>query len=161
MKNNPIPSEYPSWNTFLALRLKSQEDCKSILDDLEAKIREKDISAEEMKVALFYNASMDEEAIEKAGVGPLEPVLKLCEETANSKDDKKALAKNLGTLAYEYSIHACFGYGAGPDKSNSDHSIPQIFQGGIRLPDRDYYFDDDKEEQRQAYKKTIALMLTI
>ena len=104
---------------------------------------------------------MDEEAIEKAGVGPLEPVLKLCEETANSKYDKKALAKNLGTLAYEYSIHACFGYGAGPDKSNSDHSIPQIFQGGIRLPDRDYYFDDDKEEQRKAYKKTLAMMLTM
>ena len=40
MKNNPIPSGYPSWNSFMALRLKSQEDCKTILSELEEKLKE-------------------------------------------------------------------------------------------------------------------------
>ena len=63
-------------------------------------------------------------------------------------------------MYYLSHIHA-FSFLFSPDKKNSDHSIPQVSQGGIRLPDRDYYFDEDKEEKRVAYKKTMALMLTL
>ncbi len=55
MENNPIPSGYPSWNSFMALRLKSQEDCKTILNELEEKLKGGgSVSDEEKKVALFY-----------------------------------------------------------------------------------------------------------
>jgi len=162
MKNNPIPSGYPSWNSFMALNLKSQEDCKSILKELEEKLKNGgDITAEEKKVALFYKAAMDEEAIEKVGVKPMKSLLDLCEETANSKDDKVAFATNLGKMALTYGTSPFFSIGAGPDKKNSEHSIAQVAQGGIKLPDRDYYFDEDKEEKRVAYKKTMALLLTL
>jgi len=162
MKNNPIPSGYPSWNSFMALNLKSQEDCKSILKELEEKLKNGgDITAEEKKVALFYKAAMDEEAIEKVGVKPMKPLLDLCEETANSKDDKVVFATSLGKMALTYGISPFFSIGAGPDKKNSEHSIAQVAQGGIKLPDRDYYFDEDKEEKRVAYKKTMALLLTL
>jgi putative endopeptidase len=49
--------------------------------------------------------------------------------------------------------------GASPDYTNSDHSICQLFQGGLGMPDRDYYFDEAKEEKRTAYKAHIAKML--
>ena len=163
MKNNPIPSGYPSWNSFMSLRLKSQEDCKSILTELEdnLKVDGTSVSDEEKKVAFFYLAAMDEGKIEEVGVQPMQPLLELCAKAANAKDDKVEYAKCLGTMALKYSVTPFFSTGAGPDKKNSEHSTAQVAQGGIRLPDRDYYFDEDKEEQRTAYKKTMALLLTL
>jgi putative endopeptidase len=54
-----------------------------------------------------------------------------------------------------------FGVGASPDNKNSDHCICQLGQSGLGLPDRDYYFDEDKAEKRTAYQKHIANMLTL
>lgn len=162
MKNNPIPAGYPSWNSFMCLRVKSQEDCKAILQELEDKLKDgKDITDEERKVALFYKSAMDEDAVEAAGVKPMQPLLELCAKAANCKDDKEGFAKCLGTMALKYGVHPFFSIGAGSDKKNSDHSIAQVAQGGLKLPDRDYYFDEDKDEQRAEYKKTMALMLTL
>jgi putative endopeptidase len=167
MKNNPIPAGYPSWNSFMTLRLKSQEDCKTILSDLENNLNNAagedggGVSEEERKVATFYKAAMDEATIEQLGVKPLLPLLELCDKTANYKDDKVSFAKCLGTMALKYGIRPFFSIDAGPDKKNSEHSIAQVSQGGIRLPDKDYYFDEDKEEQRVAYKKTMALLLSL
>ena len=48
-----------------------------------------------------------------------------------------------------------------PDKNNSEHSIAQVVRGDINLPDRVYYFDKDKDDRQVAYKKTMALMLTL
>lgn len=159
MKNNPIPSGYPSWNTFMVLRVKSQEDCKTILEELGEKTTQ--LSEEERKVKVYYEAAMDEDRIEMLGVEPMKPLLDMCQKIVDNKDDKVAFAKGLGTLSYAMQVNAFFGISAGPDKTNSDHSIAQVSQGGIRLPDRDYYFDDDKEEKREAYKKFMALMLVL
>ena len=138
--------------------MKSQEDCKTILAELEKK---KDLGEEEKKVKIFYEAAMDEEKIEAAGIKPMQPLLDMCQEAADCKDDKVAFAAALGKLALQFGIHPFFAIGAGPDKKNSDHSIAQVAQGGIKLPDRDYYFDEDKEEKRTAYKKTMSFMLTL
>jgi putative endopeptidase len=51
--------------------------------------------------------------------------------------------------------------GASPDAKESDHSLCQVSQGGLGLPDRDYYFDEDKQEKRDAYVKHVAMMLTL
>lgn len=140
------------------LRVKSQEDCKTILGELAEKV---DLGGEEKKVKMFYDSAMDEEKIEAAGIMPMQPLLDMCKEAADNKDDKVAFATSLGKLALQFGVHAFFGIGAGPDKKDSNHSIAQVAQGGIKLPDRDYYFDEDKEEKRVAYKKTVALMLTL
>ncbi len=166
MRNNPIPSGYPSWNSFMCLRLKSQEDCRKILSELEDRLGGThdggdDVSDEERKVALFYRAAMDEDAIEAAGIRPMRPLLELCEEAAKCRDDKVAYASCLGRMSMLYGVTPFFSLGSGPDKKDSDRSIAQVSQGGIRLPDRDYYFDEDKEEQRSAYRITMALMLTL
>ena len=114
MKNNPIPSGYPNWNSFMALHLKSQEDCKTILTELEEKLKSGEgVTDEERKVALFYMKAMDEDAIEKEGVDPMKPLLELCEEAANCKDDKVAFAKCLGQMALKYSVTPFFSIGAG------------------------------------------------
>jgi putative endopeptidase len=163
MKNNPIPSGYPSWNSFMELRLKSQEDCKAILEELQGKLEngnEGEISEEEKKVAAFYGAGMDEDAIETVGIEPLTPVLNLCKKISSAAD-KQDRAFLLGNLARRYSIRPFFAIGSGPDKKNSAWSTAQVYQGGIALPDRDYYFDEDKANQRDEYKKFMGSLLAM
>jgi putative endopeptidase len=158
LENNPIPSGYPNWNSFLTLHVQSQENLKDILVEL---AKSSDSSEDERKVSSFYKAAMDEEAIEKLGSDPLQGLLQHCQTTVDSMEDRASLAKNLGTMALKYGISPFISIGVSPDKMDSDHSISQVSQGGIGLPDRDYYFDKDKEEKREAYKKCIAMMLTL
>ena len=161
MKNNPIPAGYPSWNSFMELRLKSQEDCKAILEELQQKLENgEDVSEEERKVASYYGAGMDEEAIEAAGIKPLTPVLEFCKRISVAAYMKEK-AYLLGELARKYSIRPFFAIGSGPDKKNSAWSTAQLYQGGIALPDRDYYFDEDKESQREEYKKFMGSLLAM
>ena len=165
IRNNPIPAGYPSWNSFLTLHVQSQERCKDLLKELEEKKganAESDDDEEAQKVASFYTAAMDEDTIEKAGTEPLKPVLELVEETVanQEKGDNVAYAACLGKLLYKYGISTFFPIGASPDNKNTDLTICQVSQGGIGLPDRDYYFDEDKEEQREKYRQHIAKQLT-
>jgi len=162
MDENPIPTGYPSWNTFLHLHTLSQERLKDLLRDLNEKGVE-GASDDTKKLAAFYAAAMDEEAIEEAGTKPIQPLLAACKKAADaaSRKDKAALASSLGDLVKNYGISAFFALGGSPDNKNSNHSIAQIAQGGIGLPDRDYYFDKDKEDKRIAYKKHLAKMLTL
>ena len=162
LAKNPIPSGYPNWNSFLILHTQSQENLKNLLEDLKAKGPD-NCTEEEAKVATFFAAAMDEDAVEKAGVTPLRPVLDMIDKVvaAQSSQNKQEVAECLGTLALEYGISGFFNIGVSPDNSNTDHSILQVSQGGLGLPDRDYYFDEDKEDKREAYQKTVALMLTL
>lgn len=155
---NPIPAGYPSWNTFLTLHVKSQENLKELLAGLAEK---ESLSTDEAKVSAFYAAAMDEEAVEQAGLGPMAPLLALCSDIVSNKDDKAEYAKKLGQLSAQYGVSPFFCIGASPDNKNSDHSLCQVSQGGLGLPDRDYYFDEDKEDKRTAYKKHVAMMLTL
>jgi putative endopeptidase len=148
----------------LTLHVQSQENLKVILEELSSKGNGNDgVSDEELKVTLFYKAAMDEDAIEKAGTTPLKPLLEVCEKAveAASSNDKEALASCLGILVNQYGITPFFSIGVSPDKMNSDHSIAQLSQGGLGLPDRDYYFDEDKQEKRDAYKESVSKFLTL
>jgi len=161
IKSNKIPAGYPSWNSFLQLHVTSQERLRHLLQGLEGGDAKngRALTEDEAKVAAFYAAAMDEDAIERAGTKPLQPLLDLCSKAATSSG--AALAKCIGQLRSMYGLSVFFGIGVSPDNKDSDHSLCQVAQGGLGLPDRDYYFDDDKEEKRSAYKKHVALMLTL
>ena len=88
------------------------------------------------------------------------PLLEACSDIATT-EDKAEFAKKLGELSAHYGVWSFFCIGAGPDNENSDHSLCQVSQGGLGLPDRDYYFDEDKEAKRVAYKKHVAMLLTL
>lgn len=160
MKDNPIPAGYPSWNTFLSLHTKSQENLKELLLGLDEK---SDRTADEEKVAAFYAAAMNEDAIESAGTAPMKPLLDFIDETvaAYESKDMTKYAQCLGKFSSTFGISPFLAIGASPDNKNSDHSLCQVAQGGLGLPDRDYYFDEDKAEKRVAYKKHVAKMLSM
>jgi predicted metalloendopeptidase len=157
MQSNPIPPEYPNWNTFLALHTQNQERLKEILKGLQSD-EGGDRSEEEAKLANFYTAAMDEEAVEAAGVTPMAPILAACERGS----EVSTRAATLGELHKNFGLDNCFfRTGASPDKKDANHSICQVSQGGLGLPDRDYYFDEDKEEKRVLYVEHVARVLAL
>jgi len=175
MKNNPLPAGYPSWNTFTALHVQSQEHLKALLEEIIRKKNAEDaVTDDEAKVAAFYGAALDEDAIEAAGLAPLQPVLDLIDETAaataaspssSSTDENHRVAANtaklLGQFPAKFGLFPFFRLSASPDHRHSAHTLCQISQGGLGLPDRDYYFDPDKADKRDAYVDHMARMLTL
>ena len=170
MAANPIPAAYPNWNTFLELHTRNQERLKSLLEELSASPSASGsesegkspsastLTGEARMLSLYYSSALDEAAVEAHGhTAPLAPLLAMCQ----SMRDPAARATSLAAFQSDFGLSFFFGVGASPDNKNSDHSICQVGQSGLGLPDRDYYFDEDKADKRDLYKKHIANMLVL
>jgi predicted metalloendopeptidase len=158
MDSNPIPGEYPSWNTFTALHDANLGRLKALLEGLKPPSGEPTPAEQqsvEDKVAAFWLSANDEGAIEQAGLVPLAPVLAACD--LASTDKTAAVAK----LQAEYGVNVLFALGEGPDDRDSSWTLHQLSQAGLGLPDRDYYFDEDKADKRELYLKHVAKTLVM
>jgi len=162
LKNNPIPSIYPAWGSFLMLRDVNEERCKAILTSEEGWTDPNPDSAEHTKEMFtfcktFYDGAMDEAAIESRGYEPLDPLLK----SIDSLDSLENLTSLLADLHTTHGINILFSYGSTIDKKNSDMTIAGIYQAGLGLPDRDYYFDEDKLEKCASYVDHVGRILSM
>ncbi len=144
-KNNPCPDEYPRWGVFNVLNELNQTRLKSILEEIEEEGKQGGSSDFEKSLLISYHkAFMDEEAIDKAGISP---VVSLLEKIQQSNDVTSLIAdmwKATGSSPL-------FGWGSMPSKDDSSHTLLTIDQGGLGLPDRDYYFEAVHEEKRLQY----------
>ena len=131
-KANPIPGAYARWGTFSVLLKQNQEVIRQIVED-NARGNHKEGSIEQ-KVGDFYAAGMDEAAIEKAGIAPLQPLL---DEIAGIRD-QAGLQKTIAHLEME-GVDAGMNVGQMQDFDDSSKVVAAAFQGGLGLPDRDYY----------------------
>ncbi len=156
LKKNPIPPEYPSWGTFSELAERNRTAMRKILERL---AKEKAApGSEEQKIGDFYASCMDETAIEAAGAKPLAPELARIEKIQNLSDLRAELA-SLQT----HGVGALFAFGSQQDRKNSNEVIAGAFQGGLGLPDRDYYTktDNKSKELRAKYVEHVAKMFTL
>src|SRR5580698_7498281 len=148
-KNNPIPPDQTSWSVYGKLYEDNLKYLRSILE--QASIA-KDRDEVTQKIGDYYSACMDETAVEKLGVKPIEPMLAQIEGLKNIHD----LAALTGKLhiAGEAML---FGSGSQQDPDNSDAMIVAVAQGGLGLPDRDYYTKDDlkSKEIRERYVQHV------
>jgi putative endopeptidase len=162
-KSNPIPPEYPNWNTFLELHTQNQERLKNMLAELSSggeETKQNSLTGEALQVATYYKAACDENSIEQHGhKEPLAPVMEMCTQLATAAPAERAYL--LGQFHATFGLSFFFGIGASPDNKNADMCIAQLAQSGLGLPDRDYYFDEDKAEKRTLYKAHIANMLKL
>ena len=131
-KANPIPDAYSRWGTFGILQKQNQDVLHQILED-NAKTKHADGSTEQ-KVGDFYATGMDEAGIEKAGVTPLKSEF----DAIAAIKDQASLQKEMTHLQM-IGVDAMFGFGQQQDFKDSSKVIGAAFQGGIGLPDRDYY----------------------
>lgn len=152
-KQNPIPGEYSSWGTFIALRDMNLDRLKVILDDLQAGTVQ--LTGDNKKLADFFNSMMDEATIDSLGMQPLSAIFELINKTVDS-----TRAQTVTTLHKLYGLSVLFSKYSSPDKSDANHSLLTLTQGGLGLPDRDYYFDEDKADKRDKYVKYIENILT-
>jgi putative endopeptidase len=150
-KNTPIPADKSNYGMFSVLSDKSDERTKEII--LGAK---GEAGSEERKIADYYAAFMNEDAIEKAGITPLKPSLDAIAKIKTQKDLVLAFADNARHMR-----GSPISTGIGQDDKDPEHYIANIGQGGLGLPDRDMYDAKNKQfdAQRTGYKKWLETAL--
>ncbi|HTB92744.1 MAG TPA: M13 family metallopeptidase [Candidatus Sulfotelmatobacter sp.] len=156
MKANPIPAEYPTWGTFTELRDKNLAGMRTILES--ASNSKAAAGSNEQKIGDFYASCMDTTAIEGAGLKPLAAELAEVE----AIQDRKGLDSEIARL-HRRSNNVAFGFGSVPDFKNSSQMIAAARQGGLGMPDRDYYLreDDHSKQLREGYVKHVAKMFEL
>lgn len=157
LKNNPIPDQYSSWGSFENLYEENIAVLKKILESA-ANNKKAPKGSLIQKAGTFYRVGMDEAAIEKDGYNPIKEDLARIDAIKNLDDLAKVTSYfqlNLGS--------PLFGFGSGADAKNSSMTIAQLGQGGIGLPDRDYYLNDDarSKEIREKYVPHITNMFKL
>ena len=157
LATNPIPAAYPAWGVANVLDEKNREALHQILEDA-AKNTAARKGSNEQKVGDYYAACIDEAKIETEGLKTIQAELDLI---AKIKD-QAALQKEIAHL-HSIGINAAFGSGSNQDFKNSAEVTAGLFQGGLGLPNRDYYFttDDKSKSIRDEYLKHVAKMFEL
>jgi putative endopeptidase len=157
MKNNPIPAFWPSWASFDKLEDHNQQALREILEEA-AKDKSAQPGSNWQKIGDFYASCMDEAEVESAGLKPLAPLLRQIEEiqTTAGLEDEIAHLQQAG-------VNAVFEFGSEQDLKDSRQVIAGAGQGGLGLPDRQYYLDDDERSKqlRTAYVQHVTNMFKL
>ena len=156
-KQNPIPPQYASWGTFYILHEKVEKLVRQMLIEAANNKAAKPGSIEQ-KIGDFYFSGMDEAAINKLGATPLQPDFA-----------RIAAIKNVAELQAEIThlqqigVDVCFDFGSMQDFENSQKMIGAAQQGGLGLPDRDYYLKTDQKFKkiRAAYIEYMTNMFEL
>jgi predicted metalloendopeptidase len=165
LKATDIPSDRSSMSDGAMLSEQADQRTRDIIQET---ARERNATADARKIADFYNAFMDEASIEKLGLKPLEAQLR---EIA-SISDRKALSRVLGSQLRadvdalnntEFYTDKLFGLWVAQDLDDPSRYAPFLMQGGLGMPDRDYYLDQSPATAtiRARYTPHLARVLTL
>ena len=153
---NPIPSDRPSWGRFNEL----QERGEYIMRDILQKYTNDDAkrSAVEQKIGDYYESCMDEGAIEKLATKPLAPDM----DRIAALKSKQELAPELIQL-HRQGTDVLFSFASTQDFGDATQVIAEADQGGMGMPDRDYYLKDDPKsvELRKQYVAHVQKMFEL
>ncbi len=156
LKANPIPADQTRWGSFSELVENNNNALRQLLDDA-AKSKAAAGSKEQMAGDL-YQSGMDSASVDKAGIAPLKPYL----DRINAITDVAGILKEVAT-EHTMGVNSLFSFYVSPDDKNVTKQISQFFQGGLGMPDRDYYFKTDKRSMdiRDAYKKYLVNLMVM
>ncbi|MCW8386566.1 M13 family metallopeptidase [Fluoribacter dumoffii] len=156
-KNNPIPPDYSSWGSFNIINDKVQDIIHQMLIDASQNTHAKPGSIEQ-KVGDFYYSGMDEKSINQLGIKPLQAEFDRIERLKNMKDLQREIAH-----LHQIGVDVFFSFGSMQDFKNSEEMIGAAMQGGLGLPDRDYYLKEDRKfkQIRDAYVNHVAKMFEL
>ncbi|MBD1391381.1 hypothetical protein IC617_18290 [Neiella sp. HB171785] len=155
LKNTQIPSDRSNYGSFTVLHEESQLALREIIEA--AANAEQVAGSEGQKVGDFYKTFMDEKAVEAAGITPIAADLAAIDGLSSHSD----VAAKLGEILVNGG-GSPFGFYVNNDAKQSDQYIVYLYQSGLGLPDRDYYFKEDEKSAtlRQQYRDYVADMLT-
>jgi putative endopeptidase len=157
LAKNPIPAAYPAWGVANVLNEQNQEVVHQIVEAA-AHNTTAPKGSNEQKVGDYYASCMAEDKIEADGLKPLQPELDRIEKIKDQRDLQAEFA-HLTVVG----VNVPFGSGSTQDFKNAAEVIFGIQQGGLGLPDRDYYFrtDDKSKMLRDEYVKHVAKMFEL
>jgi putative endopeptidase len=157
LKTMEIPAAFSSWGSFNILAENNRKTLHDILEE-----SAKDASAKpgtvEQKIGDFYATCTNESKREAEGAKPLAPYFARIDKVR----DVKGLESEIAYFHRE-GIPALFGFGSGPDLTNSSMNIGNIGQGGLSLPNKDYYTktDENSVKLREAFVQHVAKMFQL
>jgi putative endopeptidase len=156
VKNNPIPSDQVRWaRSFSLLRERNRY---LLWQELDAAAKDPKTPLEK-QYGNYYAACMNTDAVEKKGLTPIKPVWAQIDGLA----DAKQLSVLMGKFEQRGVPGGFFRFGVGQDDKDSSKQIAEISQGGLSLPDRDYYIVDSKRFTtiRAQYVEHVTKMFTL
>lgn len=131
---NPMPADRIRWGQYDQLRDRTQGALRELLEAAAARPRD----AVDRKIGNYYGACIDEAAIDQLGLHPIKPELDRIEALAKREDLPEVIAR-----LHLAQVNALFAFNASPDYKNSALMIADLDQGGLTLPDRDFYLKPD------------------
>lgn len=156
LDSNPVPADYPMWGSFLELHTRNEELVHALLQQAA------DAGAPEgsldQKVGDFYASGMDTDAIEAAGLAPIQQWLDLINDLDTVEDLRAAF-----TELHKIGVSVGWGWYVEPDRADSTQNLLYVGQSGLGLPDRDYYFryDEQSQELASAYRDHVTAMFQL
>jgi putative endopeptidase len=156
IKNSEIPADQSQWVSFVELNERNKDVEREILEKAAAGGAGRDLI--DQKIGDLYSSCMDEKAVDAKGLAPIQPVL----DRIAAVQDKAALIDEIAHL-HLVGGTSLFSFYSSSDLHNADQVIAYIDQGGLTLPDRDYYIKDDadKVEKRQLLIDYATQLFTL
>ncbi len=156
MAQNPIPPDKTRWGRFDELSERNREVLRGILETYSRPDPAR--NPIEQKVGDYYAACMDQKAVDALGASPLQPEFQRIEAIKNRGELLAEVARLHGE-----GVRALFGFGASPDLHDAGVEIAHVTDGGITLPDRDYYLKDDpkSKEIQERYVQHVQKMFAL
>ena len=155
LKNNTIPADKASWGSFNELQ---EANYTALRQTLEAAAANPGPDTDTRRLGLFYGSCMDTTTINRIGAEPIRPMLDGIAALKTRADVEREIAtlQNAG-------IGAGFSFRSGQDDKNSTRIIGQLSQGGLGLPDRDYYTrpDSGSAALRDQYREHMEHMFAL
>ena len=157
IKTHPIPPAFPRWGSFEELSENNQSNLLTILRNAAASGNAQG-SADLRKLSTYYSSCMDSAGAERAGAQPIAAELSRIAAIGNRPQVESEIAR-----LHSMGVPALFGFSAAQDAKNSTAVIAGINQGGLSLPDRDYYLNPDKRyaDIRANYQGHVTKMFQL
>ena len=153
-KNQPIPPDRSAWGVAERLQEENETRLRRILEDAS----KSSTDAETKQIGDYYASCMDQARIDARGAAALDPALEKIAALSSARELAPLVAE-LHTMG----VNAFFGFGAEADFKDASVVRAIADQGGLGLPDRDYYFRDDPKsvELRKQYVEHVGRMLAL
>ncbi len=155
LNSNSIPDSRTSWGTNEILIEKAERDVRTIIEEVAAAGGAE--GSNEKKIADFYNAYLDQDAIDALGLAPIQPALDQIAAARTHEDIVRFVGQPGAGTPFPISIYI------GLDEGNPDRYLTQITHSGLGLPEREYYRRSDRNfpELREQYVAACAGMLSL